>query len=255
MSETERAREVDAAWRAASREEPPTALDAAIRAEARRAVGARPGGAHRHRQWRYPAAAAATVALLAFGIAQMIPPEHIAPEIVAKKAAPRRQESASGERFAASPAPGAPDSGNVAATAPRNAAGASLPSPEARGDQAQRDVLAQAPKTEEQASAGSAYEPERPAPAMAASTNAPKRALAAAPVAVAEITNLDEAKAKQAGADSVEAWIARIRDLRNRGQLDAATRELATFRATYGERADALLPADLRENAAQPPRP
>src|SRR5205085_7056238 len=77
MSETERDREIDAAWRAASTEEPSPARDAAIRAEARRAVEASPADARRRRrrQLRYPFAAAATVALLAFGIAQMVPPD------------------------------------------------------------------------------------------------------------------------------------------------------------------------------------
>src|SRR5262249_22296926 len=83
----ERDREVVVAWREASREEPPAALDAAIRAEARRAVGAAPGG-RRHRQWRYPAAAAATVAVLAFGIVQMTSREQIEPMIVADQVMP-----------------------------------------------------------------------------------------------------------------------------------------------------------------------
>ncbi len=63
----DRDREVDAAWRAASHEEPAPALDAVIRAEARRAVGAAPGG-KRNKHWWYPFAAAATVAVLAIGI-------------------------------------------------------------------------------------------------------------------------------------------------------------------------------------------
>jgi hypothetical protein len=69
----------------------------------------------------------------------------------------------------------------------------------------------------------------------------------------ANVSDLDEAKARQAGADSVEAWIARIRDLKSRDQLDAAAKEIAKFRETYGDRADTLLPADLRNVA--PPRP
>jgi hypothetical protein len=70
--------------------------------------------------------------------------------------------------------------------------------------------------------------------------------LATAPVAVAKVSSLDEIKAKEAGAGSVEGWIARIRELRAGGQVDAAAKELAKFREAYGERADALLPADLR---------
>ena len=83
VNETERDREVDAAWDAASREDPPPTLDAAIRAEARRAVGAAPGGVRRT-HWSYPLAAAATVAALAIGIAQLTPPEELAPTIAAE---------------------------------------------------------------------------------------------------------------------------------------------------------------------------
>src|SRR5713101_3130634 len=85
----ERDRRVDAAWSAASREEPPPSLDAAIRAAARRAVDAAPRP-KRDKHWWYPLAAAATVAVLAVGIIQLTPPEQVAPTIVADMAvAPR----------------------------------------------------------------------------------------------------------------------------------------------------------------------
>src|SRR5439155_26589460 len=67
---------------AASREEPPSPLDAAIRDAARRAVDAAPRPS-RDKHWWYPLAAAATVAVLAVGIIQLTPPEKIAPTIVA----------------------------------------------------------------------------------------------------------------------------------------------------------------------------
>ena len=82
MNETERDRRVDAAWSAASREEPPPSLDAAIRGAARRAVDAAPRP-KRDKHWWYPLAAAATVAVLAVGIIQLTPPEQVAPTIVA----------------------------------------------------------------------------------------------------------------------------------------------------------------------------
>ena len=69
---------LDATWRAASREEPPAALDDAIRAAARREVGARPGGFGAAPRW-WPLAAAATVAAIAVGIVQMTPPEQVTP--------------------------------------------------------------------------------------------------------------------------------------------------------------------------------
>ena len=73
-------------------------------------------------------------------------------------------------------------------------------------------------------------------------------------VAMAKVATTDEAKAKRASARSIEEWIKRIRDLKNEGRLDEAAKELATFRTEYAERADALLPADLRAMKAQPAR-
>ena len=82
MNEIERDPRLDAAWSAASREEPPPSLDAAIRAAARRAVDAAPRP-KRDKHWWYPLAATATVAVLAVGILQLTPPEQVAPTIVA----------------------------------------------------------------------------------------------------------------------------------------------------------------------------
>jgi len=81
MNETERDRQLDAAWSAASREEPPAPLDAAIR-DAARAVDAAPRP-RRDKHWWYPLAAAATVAVLAVAIIQLAPPQQVAPTIVA----------------------------------------------------------------------------------------------------------------------------------------------------------------------------
>ena len=69
---------------------------------------------------------------------------------------------------------------------------------------------------------------------------------------MAKVATTDEAKAKEGSARSVEEWIKRIRDLKNEGRLDEAAKELAAFRNEYRERADALLPADLRAMKAQP---
>jgi hypothetical protein len=72
---------LDAAWRTHSSESPPAHLDAAILAEAHRAVGSVPratgGGAAATRPWRrwMPLAAAATIGAVAFGVLQMSPSE------------------------------------------------------------------------------------------------------------------------------------------------------------------------------------
>ena len=73
--------DVDAAWRAASGEEPPSSLDTALAAAARRAVGAGPKRAPASPGW-WPVAAAAVVAVVAIGIVEMTPPEQVAPGAV-----------------------------------------------------------------------------------------------------------------------------------------------------------------------------
>jgi hypothetical protein len=73
---------VDAAWRATSREEPPRALDDAIRAAARRESGAGPRSADapvkrpvpaalQPERWWWPLAAAATIGAIAIGLLQL----------------------------------------------------------------------------------------------------------------------------------------------------------------------------------------
>jgi hypothetical protein len=73
---------VAAAWRAASSEEPPSALDAAILAAARREIGAGSRPTTRPEAWRvasrwWPLAAAATVGAIAAGLLQLVPPEEL----------------------------------------------------------------------------------------------------------------------------------------------------------------------------------
>jgi hypothetical protein len=69
-------------------------------------------------------------------------------------------------------------------------------------------------------------------------------------VAAAKVATV---KAKEGAARSIEEWIKRIRDLKNAGRQDEAAKELAAFRNEYGERADTLLPADLRAMTAPAP--
>ena len=54
---------------------------------------------------------------------------------------------------------------------------------------------------------------------------------------------------------SADDWIRLIRELRNGGRIDEASKELAAFRSAYGERADSLLPQDLREFEARTTAP
>jgi hypothetical protein len=304
MNESERDRRLDAAWSAASREQPPPALDAAIRAAARRAVDAAPGGG-RSKHWWYPLAAAATVAVLAVGIARLTPTERVLPATVSDRGAAQPDLQRDGapqvaaiQEPAAAPPPAAPavvPAGEAQSRAtPAAAAGAGTRARE-RARSAPADELRQQAVAAEAESAP----PSRgaaAAPAMAAANTAPSApasvpAVPGAPRAepfpaaappleshregyheeasvaeknapakdrvepvpaqsralAAKVARADAAAPTEASARSVEAWIKRIRDLKNEGRLDEAAKELSMFRSAYGERADALLPADLRE--------
>jgi len=64
----------------------------------------------------------------------------------------------------------------------------------------------------------------------------------------AAVASADRASAKDAGQPRpADEWIKLIRRLRAEGKTEEATKELAAFRAAYKERADELLPVDLRE--------
>ena len=140
--------ELDATWRAASREQPPATLDDAIRAAARREVGAKPGGFGAVPRW-WPLAAAATVAAIAVGIVQMTPPEQVTPGTniaainAATDAAQRNVKPDSGTPNASKPQREAPGS----AAAPEPLRDASKPTAKEQrrgaGDDRDRGVLAQ----------------------------------------------------------------------------------------------------------------
>jgi len=322
MNEIERDRQLDTAWSAASREEPPPSLDAAIRAAARRAVDAAPRP-KRDKHWWYPLATAATVAVLAVGILQLTPPEQVAPTIVAdmtvapreankdlaRPVAPDDTKAVEPSAAITAPSPAATPSPPAQAPARRaqgvavgSVAGERALAPASESDTlkqslaAKRELAAQdklASAKPDIAAANTAPTPSAAAPALVApprsepfpaaaapeprpdayaderkaAANAPAGAAAprvarsaAAPsaeeaqmrdrVAAAKVATV---KAKEGAARSVEEWIKRIRDLKNAGRQDEAAKELAAFRNEYGERADALLPADLRAMKAPAP--
>ena len=161
MSETDR--ELDAAWRLTSREEPPAAVDAAIRAAARRAVDARPARA-RHARW-WPLAAAAAVAVIAVGIVQLTPPEQVTPTIVADST-PLAGATQKDLDKPAAPAP-------PAAVAP--AQSVAEPAADAvsaeRAGNALRKQLAQAPAATQPVARGALEEQRAAKPSGAASAN------------------------------------------------------------------------------------
>lgn len=285
-----RDRKLERAWRAASREEPPTALDAAIAAAARRAVGAGPRHAHASRAW-WPVAAAAAVALVAIGIVEMTPPEQVAPTVLApapQAGADARQES----NDATDAARAAPQAGPVLAPQPAPEAKRREAAPPASQRQAKTTMSSQTPQgdgdSREQAlprvaepmrrlergptAAGDEATASAPAaraapaavgnpfPATPADASAPaalgaaagalpprqERSLANAPGAYAKPVAQADAQRGEAPPRSVAEWIALLRRLKADGKNEVLAHELAAFRAAYGDRADPLLPSDLR---------
>jgi len=318
MSEIERDARVDAAWKAASRDEPPAALDAAIRAAARQAVSSKPRRA-RDKHWWYPFAAAATVAVIAVGLLQVTPPEQVAPTLDAIQA--MKQETvpvpavpprpAMGSTSLATPAPPAP-SGAPAEPAPlkkdRRASDGGRAAglvQNAQRERAAADTVAQSgPSTAANKPAQVQDSPPAPVPASpppvaarradafpgaqqaaaqsgvthrdAATPANPSGALAASESAATPSSAVPESRSELSGARteesrpqrqamltanaakvktatprSAEEWIKLIRALRNEGRIDEASKELVAFRSAYGERADSLLPQDLREFEAR----
>ena len=307
---------LDAAWRGASREGPPAALDDAIRAAARRAVGAGPSRARHMRSW--PLAAAAVVTVLAIGIVQLTPPEQVTPTIVADSASrldalkeqhtttagrtgDRRHGNAGGTTASCGDArrrwtaqtvcrasrlrnrhplhrPCLPTSSAVGAegcrqrrqcemtaTRDRDAAQAKSKSENAAPEASAKKERAEpfpAGSAEAKVAANvpdaSPSPPTAPLPRAGPPRHAraqprslqhgrdPSEADARAPALLAKATPESE-RAKDSAPRTPDEWIKLIRRLQSEGRKDDVAKELAAFRAEYKERADALLPADLRE--------
>lgn len=210
-------RRIDAAWRAASAEEPPAALDTAILAAAHREIGAGPRpvsteGTPRTRRVWLPLAAAATIGAIAFGLLQLVPPDQL----------------------------GAPVADNAVVT--------DVPSTAAK-----RAQEAAAPTAREAAPKVSALAERKDEPATAAMGSAavpPARQAQLGKVAAEHASDgpavATQARVRDRAALPVADWIVLIRQLRDEGKNDEANKELAAFRAVHADHAR-LLPPDLRD--------
>jgi hypothetical protein len=232
---------VEAAWRAASTEEPAPRADAVILAAARAEVRPQQGSARVRRATRWwvrwqPLAAAAGVAGLAFLVAQRLPTET---EHTKTFEAPARTTPASSAR---------PEPDNEAGA--RGAEGASIAEP---------------PRAMQPQSAVPAADAPPPRPVQAPSR---MNAAVAQPSAQGSTEDLAAAHSLQSSAplsrqqaagisaerpmsDVLDAddWVHRIVTLHEAGNLPAAADELRAFRRAYPD-ADARLPADLRQWAS-----
>jgi hypothetical protein len=240
---------VNRAWRDASDESPPAALDAAILAAARAAsekprstnaagFGRTPATASRKRQgndhpfthW-LPLAVAASVAGLAFLVVQLLPRDptpspsrtRATEEVVSSEgvAAPSSQAADA----AASAETARDTSGNAGTGSSREVAG--LPAPYA--------APVPPPGSGVEAAASGAMPASHEAPVAA------KRAMADAAAPAAMSRQNAEAQLRP----DPDAWAARIEALHAAGDLDGAAASLRSFRAAC-DKADDYLPPTLR---------
>ena len=208
---------VEAAWRNASRDEPPARLDAAIlaaaRAETRRPAPAQ-GIAARRAWWTHwqPLAAAAGVAGLAFVLVQTLPRETPVPSPAAFETK-SRAESPVSRPAGPAVAPAESRAAQAGDAAPATLPPARVPAP----------------------------------PTTPAATESVAQPLPAPPQQAA-------ARAEAAAAPTPDAWARRIAALHAAGNLSSAAAELREFRLAFPE-ADRFLPDDLRAWAAGVPRP
>jgi len=246
---------VDAAYRAAAREEPSPEIDARILAAAHRAVDARPAPVRRSfaQRWRLPVALAATVVLSVTVTFMVYESERAPPLPEPGSAGALREESVPLEK-----APGRSDAERNAAerepAAPRQQPSADelrRAAPEQRAVQPAAPPVAAPRKKDAEAPA----EPKRetaPAPAQMQIRSAPaaappepamsrERALADRPAARGERDALGAAA--PARLQTPDEWLAEIRRLKAAGRTDEANRLLAEFRERY---ADFPIPEDLR---------
>lgn len=235
---------VTRAWRQASDEQPPARLDAEILAAARESVqkadaGAktlpfRPGARSRWMQWQ-PLAAAATVAGLAFVLAQTLPRDR-------EVASPIRID-APASAPAPAPAP-APDTAlETGSSAPARAPTETPASPGAGQAVRERSAESAARSPAAEVAAGIAdsmreAETDQRKGVMTEASGDAYSAEAAAPAAARAVGAM--------AAPSAADWAARIEALHASGDLAGAAQALREFRAA-DPHADSHLPESLRD--------
>lgn len=255
---------VAAAWRNASRDQPPARLDAAILAAARAATrrpAPGPGIAPRRAWWTrwQPLAAAAGVAGLAFVLVQTIPREARLPSPAAVETKSRAESPAS-RPVGPAIAPAESTAEQAIDAAPATLPPARTPAP-ATTPPATISPATPPPATSPTVTE-SAAEPLPAPPPQAVRTREVATSPAAEPAARDASVGGDalggvapQAAARaEAAAPTPDAWARRIAALHAAGNLNSAAAELREFRLAFPE-ADRFLPDDLRAWAAGVPRP
>jgi hypothetical protein len=240
---------VDAAWEAASQEEPPARVDATIlaaaRDAAREAVRDRADAARRSAWLRWqPLAAAAGIAGLALVLVQRLPTDAQVQEGLRAPAMERDLSSAPPASPESEPTP-APETASAPApvpappAAPSGSSASPLSSNRSPGtSDAATDAGAAIPPVRMQAQSAKAADDK----ALASTTAETARAPAAGAVAAIEGDAASPVP-------TPEQWATRIRELHASGQLALAATELRTFRRLHAD-ADGYLPQELQAWAA-----
>jgi hypothetical protein len=228
--------DLERAWRDASDEQPPSHLDAAIIAAARKSVpdlGEQPNAApvrvqsrNWHLHWQ-PLAVAATVAGLAFVLVQMLPRD-----ATYNRQVPSADKTVTLPERVAAP-DRAPAQSVVAAPAPAPAPAPPAAIPEATANETAATADTAVASGEASADRREAMEPELAG--RAATTAAASPSSSAREQGVGKAATLDAA-----------AWAAEIAALHASGDATAAAKSLRAFRAA-DPGADAYLPESLRE--------
>jgi hypothetical protein len=178
-----------------------------------------------------------------------------APAAVPQPTPPRRVEATHKVERAAPPIH--TDASPAESQAPRQAAKPGIPFPASPSD-ASPAMNAAAPPADKltaaPASPKARQETTTPSSAGASAQQAPaplaedeRKTSPGVAGALAKRAQDSAAVTDEAQPHTVDEWILLIRRLKAEGRNDLAAKELAAFRTRYQQRADALLPADLRD--------
>jgi len=238
------------AWRDHASETPPAAIDDAIRAAARREVGAKPRArvplATKPWRWWMPMAAAATIGAIAIGVIQTVPQQALEPTIVSDATPPARAPqpaSSATLRQQAAPAAGADAQSEPPRTiAPRPAPASPAITQERSGARAPQ--AASAPTI---ASSAKEFVPDAPKPTEGRIALDAREAM---PARTAEALRRDESRPAEAKAEAQG-----MAESAGMMAKRAATAEPDTAGARQAPALPALpaLPARERVAAAPPP--
>jgi hypothetical protein len=253
MSEHDDEREAERLYRQLPREEPPAALDAKLRAEARRAVASHPAplvAPTGRRSWYFPVAAAAVI-VLAVAVTWQVEREQVdegaplpqsapaaalreqkLPEQTPQKQPETRQYAPlakRAEKLAEEPKNGAPAAA-AKNQAPAEAARSPAPAAAAKDQAPAASVAGTLSQSREDALGERENRMRQERPAVPA---APSAGASASPQGGLHRDAIQAQRRANVADEPPEKWLERIAQLRQQGRHDEADKALAEFRMRY----------------------